>query len=71
MMSTHRLGSCVIGRVCDICGAEPALVRSIVTEPLVGSTSTMVGADCYGVHAAGVALVLSRDRRLVSFEVVA
>jgi len=47
------------------------MVRSVVAEPLVGSSSVWVGASCYLLHAEGVALALSRDSRLVCTEVVA
>lgn len=70
-MATQSLGSSVITRDCDICGQELARVRFVVVEPLVWSTSTLVGADCYVTHKRGVDLALARDRSLVCTEVVA
>lgn len=67
-----RLGvSSVVARDCEVCGQEVAAVRFVVTEPLVWTTSTMVGADCYASHRRGVDLVLARDRHLVVTEVAA
>lgn len=70
-MATKSLGSSVIGRDCEICGQEPAKVRFVVVEPLVWSTSTLVGNDCYLSHRRGVDLALARERHLVCTEVVA
>jgi hypothetical protein len=61
----------VIPRDCDICRMEPAKVRFVIVEPLVWSTSTLVGAECYVSHRRGVDLALARDRGLVCTEVVA
>jgi len=70
-MAKESLGSSVITRECEICGQEPAKVRFVVVEPLVWSSSTLVGNDCYLAHRGGVDLALARDRRLVCTEVVA
>lgn len=70
-MAVKSLGSSVISRDCDVCHQEPAKVRFVVVEPLVWSTSTLVGNECYLTHREGVDLALARDRRLVCTEVVA
>lgn len=70
-MAIETLGSSVIARDCEICGQEPAKVRFVVVEPLVWSSSTLVGADCYVTHRRGVDLALARDRRLILTEVSA
>lgn len=56
---------------CEICNAEPARVRVIVAEPLIGSVSTYVGANCYAVNAGAVAILLASDVRLIVTEVAA
>lgn len=70
-MATRLGASSVITRDCEVCGQEDAVVRFVVTEPLVWTTNTMVGADCYVAHRRGVDLALARDRRLVVTEVAA
>jgi len=56
---------------CEICKAEPARVRSIITDPLIMSVSTYVGDDCYQLNARAAASLLAESPRLVLVEVLA
>lgn len=56
---------------CEICSNEPARVRCIVTDPLIDSTSTYVGDNCYAVNAGAIAILRARETQLVVTEVSA
>lgn len=56
---------------CEICNNEPARVRCIITDPLIDSHSTFVGANCYAVNAGATALLLASETRLIATEVAA
>lgn len=56
---------------CEICNNEPARVRSIITDPLICSVSTYVGADCYRINAEASASLVRQSPRLVLVEVSA
>jgi len=70
-MATNGIDRVTFPADCQICNNEPARVRVVVAEPLVGSVSTYVGANCYAVNAGAVAILLASDVRLIVTEVAA
>jgi hypothetical protein len=70
-MANTGVGTRVIARDCSICRAAEAVVRSIITEPLVSSVDTYVCLDCYPINKAAADSLLAADPRLVLVEVKA
>jgi hypothetical protein len=54
---------------CSICRNAEAVVRSVITDPLVESASTWVCADCYPINRAASDSLLAVNGRLVLTEV--
>jgi hypothetical protein len=54
---------------CSICRTEPAVLRSVITNPLIDSVHTLVCLDCWAINDAATKAILAGDRRLVHTEV--
>jgi len=58
-------------RECSICRSEPSVVRSILTEPLVGTHITWVCLDCYTINRKAAEALQRQNPRLVLTECAA